>query len=75
MAMRIVPRESIPEAKLLRLAGNQRPVEVDAVIDVNGRVKVNRVIDADGPAGFLAKPTARFAIFGESKGDLPRPHS
>ena len=60
--MRIVPRESIPEAKLLRLAGSDRPVEVEAVIDVNGRVKVNRVIDAGGSRLTLAKPTGRFAV-------------
>lgn len=71
--MRIVSRESIPEAKLLRLAGSDRPVEVEAVIDVNGRVKVNRVIDVDGGHMTLAKPTGRFAIVNDSKADTSKP--
>ena len=71
--MRIVPRESIPEAKLLRLAGNERPVEVEAVIDVNGRVKVNRVIDVDNGHLTLAKPKGRFVIINDPKGNALKP--
>ena len=71
--MRIVPREQIPEAKVLRLAGSDRPVEVEAVIDANGRVKVNRVINVDGGYQTLTKPTGRFAIINDPKGNAPRP--
>jgi hypothetical protein len=62
MAMRIVSRESISEVKVLRLAGSERPVEVEAVIDVNGRVKVDRVIDVDNGHARLSKPVGRYAI-------------
>jgi len=68
--MRIVDRESVPEAKLLRLGANERPVEVEAVIDVNGRVKVSRVFDAEGFGVVLAKPRTRFAIISDSKGGI-----
>ena len=70
--MRIVNRESVPESKLLRLAGSERPVEVEAVIDANGRVKVNRVIDVNGVYMPLAKPTGRFAIINDPKGNVSK---
>jgi len=61
--MRIVNRESVPESKLLRLAGSDRPVEVEAVIDVNGNVKVHRVVNDENPRARLSKPESRFKIF------------
>jgi hypothetical protein len=67
--MRIVPRESIPEAKVLRLAGSDRPVEVEAVIDVNGRVKVLRVIDVDNGQPKLAKVTGRYDLLPNEPGN------
>ena len=70
--MRVVPRESLPKTKLLRLAGNDRPVEIEAVIDANGRVKVNRVIDIDSDQVTLAKPTGRFAILAVPSGPSQR---
>lgn len=66
--MRIVPRESIREVKLLRLAGRDRPVEVKVVIDVNGRMKVSRVMDEPVPRDSLVKPKGvRFAILPDAK--------
>ena len=65
--MRVVPRESLPETKLLKLAGSDRSVEVEAVIDANGQVKVNRVIDVDSGKVTLTKPIGRFVILDVSR--------